>query len=314
MTTTCISLKNLTSLIVVVSTLAEVSVGAESHVFVNSLGMKLKLIPAGEFLMGSPTSDSEAHHDELPQHRVRISRSLFLGAFEVTRGQFAAYVGATGARTEAETNGKGGWGADANGKFVQALRFTWRNPGYAQADDHPVVVVSWNDVVAFCQWLSQREGRAYRLPTEAEWEFACRAGTLTKFEYGADAEELAMAGNVADQLLEDRFPDRPAINARDGYVFTAPVGQFRPNAFGLYDMHGNVGEWCQDIYDPKAYADRSGTTVDPLVLMGSPDRVGRGGCWYYTARYCRSARRNRDAQADGAPHRGFRVALTAPST
>ena len=118
-----------------------------------------------------------------------------------------------------------------------------------------MVNVSWNDAVAFCKWLSKKEGKTYRLPTEAEWEYACRAGTTTRYYSGDDPETLAKVGNVADAAFKAKFPDwEYTIKANDGYVFTAPVGKFKPNAFGLYDMHGNAWQWCADWYGEEYYA------------------------------------------------------------
>ena len=115
--------------------------------------------------------------------------------------------------------------------------------------------MSWNDAVAFCKWLSKKEGKTYRLPTEAEWEYACRAGTTTRYYSGDDPETLAKVGNVADATFKAKFPDwKCTIKASDGYVFTAPVGKFKPNAFGLYDMHGNAWQWCADWYGEEYYA------------------------------------------------------------
>jgi formylglycine-generating enzyme required for sulfatase activity len=209
------------------------------------LDMKLKLIPAGEFLMGSPESDKDAQIEEKPQHRVRITQPFYLGIYQVTRGQFRRFVDTAGYHTEAEKDGNGGWSWDPARKWwVQDPKITWRSPDFDQTDDHPVVTVSWNDASAFCDWLSQKEGQKYRLPTEAEWEYACRAGTRTRYYSGDDPESLVAMGNVADATAKATFPDWPTIGGHDGYVYTAPVGQFRPNDFGLYDMHGNVWEWC----------------------------------------------------------------------
>ena len=117
-----------------------------------------------------------------------------------------------------------------------------------------MVNVSWNDAVAFCKWLSRKEGKSYRLPTEAEWEYACRAGTTTRYHSGDDPETLAKVANVADATAKAKFPAwKWTIKASDGYVFTAPVGQFKPNAFGLYDMHGNARQWCADWYGGDYY-------------------------------------------------------------
>ena len=129
-----------------------------------------------------------------------------------------------------------------------------------------MVNVSWNDAVAFCKWLSKKEGKTYRLPTEAEWEYACRAGTTTRYYSGDDPETLAKVGNVADAALKAKFPDwKYTIKANDGYVFTAPVGKFKPNAFGLYDMHGNAWQWCADWYGADYYA------TSPLDDPTGPD-------------------------------------------
>ena len=141
----------------------------------NSLGMQLVLIPPGVFWMGSSQSDSYRKDDELPQHRVRITRPFYFGMCEVTVGEFRRFVEAKAYQTDAERDGQGGFGWDGKA-FVQKPAYTWLNAGFPQTDDHPVVNVSWNDAVAFCQWLAQEEKRAYRLPTEAEWEYACRAG------------------------------------------------------------------------------------------------------------------------------------------
>ena len=146
----------------------------------NSIGMKLVLIPAGEFLMGSPDGDKRAPANEKPQHSVRITRPFYLGATEVTRGQFRRFVDDTGYRTEAEQDGKGaaGWNKEANRWESNNPKFTWLNPGnFGQTDEHPVVDVSWKDAVAFADWLGRKERQTYRLPTEAEWEYACRAGS-----------------------------------------------------------------------------------------------------------------------------------------
>ena len=194
------------------------------------------------------TSDPDAEDDEVvvkdgkkQKHRVRITRPFYLGVTEVTRGQFRAFVDETGYKTEAEKDGKGGYGWDEEKKeFRQDAKFTWLNAGFEQTDEHPVVNVSWNDAVAFCEWLKSKEGQAYRLPTEAEWEYACRAGTTTRYFSGDDPETLATVGNVADGTAKAKYPAGLRIAASDGYVYTAPVARFQANAFSLYDTHGNV--------------------------------------------------------------------------
>jgi formylglycine-generating enzyme len=291
----------------------------------NSIGMKLVLIPAGEFMMGSGESAeataayfknkysmemkaAEGFNKEHPQHRVRISKPFYLGTYHVTRSQFRQFVSDSGYRTDAEKDGKGGYGYNGK-KYEQKPEYTWRNAGFEQTDEHPVVNVSWNDATAFCQWLSRKEGKTYRLPTEAEWEYACRAGTTTRWWCGDDAEGLSQVANVADATAKAKFPDREyTIRASDGYVFTSPVGSFRANAFGLYDMHGNVMQWCADWYDEEYYS-RS-PADDPTGPNSDSFRVLRGGSWNYWAFVARSADRFMSPPGAQDNDAGFRIART----
>jgi formylglycine-generating enzyme required for sulfatase activity len=290
----------------------------------NSIGMKLTRIPAGEFLMGSGESADETAAffqktygwtvkgyyigDDRPQHRVRITRPFYLGTYHVTRGQFRRFVEEAGYKTDAEKDPKGGRGMRGT-KAEYSPEFNWRNTGFPQTDEHPVVIVSWNDAVAFCQWLSRKEGKTYRLPTEAEWEYACRAGTTTRYSSGDDPETLVQVANVADATFAEKFSDSSYhIRARDGYLFTAPVGQFRPNAFGLYDMHGNASQWCADRYGANYYA--ASPVADPAGPDSGNVRVIRGGSWGVWPVGARSADRKRDAPDDRMAGMGFRVART----
>jgi formylglycine-generating enzyme required for sulfatase activity len=284
----------------------------------NSIGMVLVPIPAGEFMMGSRLSAADVakrfevpaklFEDEHPRHRVTLTKPFYLGATEVTKGQFRQFVLAENYRTEAETDGKGGFGfnsATGNPEGPDP-KYTWKTSGFAQTADHPVVNVSWNDAQAFCKWLSAKEGVTYRLPTEAEWEYACRAGTTSLYHNGDDPEGLVSVGNVLDasakaQLTE--YPDLPYLSANDGYAFTAPVGRFRANPWGLYDLHGNVFEWCQDWYG--SYT--SGDTADPAGPDSGSHRVGRGGSWNDVAWYCRSAYRSGYTPSGRSDGLGFRV-------
>ena len=291
----------------------------------NSIGMKLKLIPAGEFLMGSAKSPQEILRmfdlresfpvnfaNEHPQHKVRITKPFYFGVHEVTVGQFRQFVEATDYKTDAEKDGRGGSGwNESKGKYEhQDPKYTWRNAGFAQTDAHPVVNVSWNDAVAFCQWLSGTEGKTYRLPTEAEWEYACRAGATTLYHHGDDPEGLARVGNVLDATAKKKLTNYQSwryIEADDGHVFTAPVGGFRPNGFGLCDMHGNVSEWCADWHDSDYYA--NSPPSDPPGPERAASRVTRGSAgWPYDASCCRSAIRGRCRPQDRGSPLGFRVA------
>jgi formylglycine-generating enzyme required for sulfatase activity len=301
--------------------------------------MTLTLIQAGDFMMGStlgqveanlrqfPTAKKEAFDNEQPQHRVQITRPFYLGTTEVTVGQFRKVVESAGYKTEAERDGYGGFGwNEAAGKFeVRDPKYTWRFTGFEQTDEHPVVNVSWNDAINYCNELSKLEGlepyyevsgdrvsirggAGYRLPTEAEWEYACRAGTTTRYWSGDDPETLAVE-NVADATLKAKgstFADWKAITGRDGYVFTAPVGRSKANSFGLYDMHGNVWEWCGDGYKPDYY--KGSPADDPRGPVGSSLRVYRGGGWDSDPRLARSAYRDGDTPAVRVSSLGFRLA------
>lgn len=299
-------------LLVAVSAVAPAGVAARAGsgpVVENSIGMTFVPIPPGTFTMGSPAEEPRRERQETA-HEVTISSGFLLGRHEVTVGQFKRFVRDTGHRTDAERDGKGAYGIDAAGKIGDMEpQFTWRSPGFEQADDHPVVDVTWNDAQAFCAWLGGREGRRYRLPTEAEWEYACRAGTRSPYQHGDDPEGLAERGNIADATARSRYPAWTiGIRAADGHVCTAPVGSFKPNAFGLFDMHGNVWEWCADHYVPGSYT--ADPQTDPTGPATGNDRVQRGGGWSSDSPKGRSAARvGRDATGYRGGYLGFRVVL-----
>jgi formylglycine-generating enzyme required for sulfatase activity len=273
----------------------------------NSLGMKLVLVPAGTCTMGSPPGQAGRSEWE-EEHEVEVTRPLYMGAHEVTIGQYRRFVAATGYRTDAEKNGKGGFGYDPEtGKLEVDPRFSWRHPGWEVTDEHPAVNLSWQDCKAFCDWLAKKEGKAYRLPTEAEWEYACRAGTTTRYSSGDDPETLARVGNVADASAAKLFPQWQTLRADDHFAFTAPVGSFRPNAFGLYDMHGNALEWCEDwlwYVNPEQRKDPQGAPFGVL-------RVQRGGSWADFPYQSTSARRSGLGPDNYCISSGFRVVMPA---
>jgi formylglycine-generating enzyme len=290
---------------------------------VGNQGIEMVLIPSGEFMMGSSDAErtkfikefelkDDVFDDEKPQHRVRITKPIWVSAHEVTVGQFREFVDDTQYKTDAEKNGGSRYWDPEDGEFKGPdPSKTWRDPGFPgfkQTDDHPVTCVSWNDAQAFCKWLSTREGQNYRLLTEAEWEYACRAGTNTAFCSGDDGDSIGQYGNIADKSFEAKYPKWRAINADDGFVFTSPVGRYRSNAFGLYDMHGNVYEWCSDYYDAGAYA--TSRSDDPVGPKTSEYRVLRGGSWYNDSRYSRSAYRSRNPPDIRNYIVGFRLSRT----
>jgi len=242
--------------------------------------LKLVQIPAGKFMMGSPKDEKDRQDNEglppgkwvngNPQIEVTISKPFYLGVTHVTVGQYAQFMKDTGQKHE--------------------------EPGFKQTGDHPVVNVSWDDAQAFCQWLSKKSGKTVVLPTEAQWEYACRAGTKTRFSFGDKDDDLGdyawYAGNSMDK-------DK-------GAQMTHPVAQKKPNAWGLYDMHGNAWQWCSDYY-----AEYTGVGTDPTGPKDGGLRVLRGGSWYYIPWGCRSAFRGRGGPDDRGGGLGFRVAVVA---
>ena len=226
---------------------------------VNRLGMTFVRVPAGQFLMGAPDEDTSARADERPRHLVRITKAFELGTTEVTVGQFRAFVTATGYETDAEAGRIEAVFGDANQRKQRAMRYSWRDPGLGrrQGDDEPVVQVTWNDAAEFCRWLSTQDGRTCRLPTEAEWEYACRAGCSALWFCGDDVEVVQRYAWLQDDVGGT----------------THPVGTKLPNAFGLFDMHGNVWEWCLDHYGPYPSKPRD----DPNGPDRGKKRILRGG-------------------------------------
>jgi formylglycine-generating enzyme required for sulfatase activity len=287
----------------------------------DSCGIRLVRIPAGAFRMGGHESAAQlvaafaAHHrpaayfrDEYPQRRVEITRPFWLGAYEVTVGQFRRFAERSGYRTEAETDGTGAWGFNRAAGRCEGRRkpYSWRNPGFAQTDDHPVLNVTWNDAQAFCRWLSAQEGHRYRLPTEAEWEYACRAGTTTRYHCGNDPDVLPTLAVVLDGRGRTAFPhvDETPLSP-DLQSLTRPVGRFPPNRWGLYDMHGNVWEWCADWYGEDYYA--HAPSADPQGPASGQQRVRRGGAWNSFPLWARASFRNWNTPQSRCVNLGFRV-------
>lgn len=297
----------------------------QPHEIANSVGMRLIKIPAGEFLMGGQESAEdlvkafpaygrkpEGFGDEYPRHRVRITKPFYLGKYEVTIGDFSKFVTETQYKTEAERDGTGGWGYNPKIGHCEGrkLQYNWRNAGFPQTNDHPVLNVTWNDAVAFCQWLSRKEGKTYRLPTEAEWEYACRAGTTTRYSYGDDPAEMVKLAKTTSDKGWTSFPavQNIPVSAEGSGQFTVPVGSFPPNRFGLYDIHGNVWEWCADWYG-KDYYSRS-PVDDPQGPDSGQRRIRRGGAWNSFPLWPRCSFRNWNRPDSRCVNLGFRVAMS----
>jgi formylglycine-generating enzyme required for sulfatase activity len=277
-----------------------------SAVLVNSLSQTLVFVVPGAFRMGCDPGEDGADICG-PQHSVQLSHGFYMGRVEVTRGQFAAFVGAAGYLTTAE---RAGWalGLDESGRWQRVAGLSWRNPGFTQTDSHPVVCVSADDAEAFCLWIGGREGRRYRLPTEAEWEYACRAGGLTAWSWGDSPTAGEPRCNGADDSWAQRFPGYDAFDWNDGHGFTSPVAAFTANDWGLFDMHGNAQEWCQDIYAPYSGED----AVDPVgaaLESSGASRVLRGGSFASLPNGCRAAQRDAAPADASLVTTGFRVVM-----
>jgi formylglycine-generating enzyme required for sulfatase activity len=229
----------------------------------NTVGMELVLIPPGKFMMGSPASEKDRRDNE-EQVAVTLTKVFYIGKEEVTQGQWRTVMGTT--------PGKG-------------------KEHVGNGDNFPVTYVNWDDAQEFCKKLSEKESAKYRLPTEAEWEYACRAGTTTRFCYGDDDAKLG----------EYAWYSKNAGGGAEQYAHE--VGLTQPNPFELHDMHGNIREWCEDVY-----AEKLPGGTDPLVSTEGPARVYRGGGWSFQAKYSRSASRSYLSTAIPRNyHNGFRV-------
>lgn len=249
----------------------------------NSIGMELVLIPAGEFLMGSPPTEL-GHQEEELQHRVRISKPFHMGVYEVTQEQYERVMGKNPSAHSATGSQKD------RVEGLDTRRF-------------PVDLVSWNDAVEFCRRLSElpeekAAGRKYRLPTEAEWEYACRAGTQTPFHFGN-----SMTGNDAN--CDGTYPYGAAGEKSPFLGRTTTVGSYKPNTFGLYDMHGNVWELCADWHAGDYFA--HSPEVDPAGPDSGQRKIVRGGRCHDAPIMCRSSARRPSHPRTGSGWNGFRV-------
>lgn len=259
---------------------------------------ELVIIPAGSFLMGSPPDEAERRDVEDPQHQVTFEKRLALGRHAVTVGEYRRFVAATG------HDHNGGMYIWTGGEWKQDPRKNWEHPGFAQDERHPVVGVSWRDATAYVDWLSGELREVYRLPTEAEWEYACRADTATPFSFGAtiSPDQANYDGNYAyGKGGKGQFREK-----------TVAVGSLPANPWGLHEMHGNVWEWIEDIWHDKhagAPVDGSAWT-DGEGKISNRNRVVRGGSWFNYPRLCRSAYRYWLGPAIRHVSLGFRLART----
>ncbi|MCG6157247.1 formylglycine-generating enzyme family protein [Rubinisphaera margarita] len=274
----------------------------------NSLGMQMTVIPSGTFTMGAREEEFTSKDRERPRHSVTLTQPFLMAAHETTLGQFRQFVAEANYRLDPTRVEVKTIEAEARrGEWIENPEVPWEQPGFLQDDTHPVVNVSWIDAMAFCEWLSNRENRRYRLPTEAEWEFACRAGTDSMFYTGEGLWSFKPMDNHADQSLHPDMvghaPDASPWN--DGFPNTAPVGSFPPNPFGICDMHGNIREWCFDWFSEKTYT--AEPRIDPVGPPSGNQRSLRGGNWGSNEYYCRSGKRMGRSPFARNIRDGFRV-------
>ena len=269
---------------------------------------EMVVIPAGRFVMGTGADEEAREHlaesfryRSQPPRSVRVQR-FSAAKFELTRGQYRAFSEATGRGS----NGCFVW----NGAEFEIDKIKhWRNTGYAQSDTHPVACVSWEDASAYVNWLSQKTAKRYRLLSEAEWEYAARAGTVSTRFWGDDGDRACDYGNGADRAAARQAPAArlwESANCDDRHAYTAPVGSYRANAFGLHDMLGNVGEWTQDCWN----ANYNGAPVDGGAWTSGDCsmRAVRGGAWDDAPTGLRAAYRVGSPTIIRLYSRGFRVA------
>jgi len=258
---------------------------------------EMAVVPAGTFMLGSPAHEPGRRDDEGPQRRVSIAEPLAVGRYEISRAEYEAFLRATarpvgvGCLTDRVTRGT--WTMDS----VSTLR----DPNFRQDGDHPVVCISWEDAQAYVAWLNRLvPGAGYRLLTEVEWEYAARAGSAAAYPWGADANRGCAFANGVDRTVLPSYPAWVALGCDDGALNTAPVGTYRPNAFGLHDMIGNVAEWVEDC---------STTSYSEAAPAGACDRrIVRGGSWGSTAPNLRTADRFRQPPGHRDDSIGIRVA------
>lgn len=266
-------------------------------------------LPGGSFQMGSSPEEiawatalgtKQILRDEQRAHQVEVPR-FSISITEITRDQFDAFMRAT-------RYGGGGPCADAHGRLFGSTDGDWRAPGFEQDGNHPIVCVSWDDATAYARWLSKTTGKAYRLPREDEWEYAARAGSTAGRHWGWNNADACRYANVNDTTAGAALQRsaKTVFPCTDGYVYTAPVGRFQSNGFGLYDMMGNVWEWTDGCPD----SDAGPPAFKPALASGACLRIIRGGSWYDAPWAIRSATRLAGPGDTRSRNMGFRVVRT----
>lgn len=259
--------------------------GGQQEIWDDVAAPHLTVIPAGEFTMGSPTSEPGREDRENPRHRVRIAYPLAVSITPVTVMEFAMFVAETGYESERRCQ------TFIDDKWDNMLGCSWRNPGFKQTDDSPVVTINWHDAQAYLGWLSKRTGKRYRMLSEAEYEYAARAGTTTAYWWGDDAVEACKHANGADldAKAQPNFGEWRVNDCHDGFVHTAPVTAFKANPFELLGMTGNTWSWVADCWNDSYY--NAPADGSPNLAGICTQRMVRGGAWAEQPQVLRSAKR-----------------------
>ena len=258
-----------------------------------NINVELVWVAPGTFIQGSPETELGREPDEI-QHRVTISKGFYIGKYPITIEQFQSFVNQTRYKTEAERGTSGGFGWNGQ-DLVQSPEFDWRNPGYPSSKSHPVTIITLEDAQAFCKWLSSKSKMKVQLPTESQWEFACRAGS----------GERTYAGDTDEHIDEIAWTKVNALGAQS-------VGGKRPNSLGIFDMCGNVSEWCLDIYGKYPATNQTDPVATVPDAGEKPRNVLRGGSWNRDRRRARSAARFRSDPKSRNADIGFRVVVMRP--
>jgi formylglycine-generating enzyme required for sulfatase activity len=270
------------------------------------------IVPAGSVSIGSSSDAFDRKSNERPRQRATVAAPFALAEAEITRAQFAEFLrnskyspGRNDSLGKLAPEGCNYW----NGSYSFVSAHDWRNPGFAQRDDEPVLCVSFDDAAAYATWLTVRTGRKYRIPSSVEFEYAARAASDAAWYWGNNSEEACKYANIGDRTLKSRWPQRQEFNCDDGFENTAPVKRFAPNAFGLYDMVGNAWEWTADCWhDDLASAPLDGRA---WLAEGGGDcafRTPMGGAWISGPGWSRIAVRSKDPIGYRSFMLGFRVA------
>lgn len=264
---------------------------------------EMVVIPKGSLKMGSPDTEDGRNDNESPEHQVVLA-SFAVGKHEVTRAQFAAFVKQAKYIPAAQCK------LLVDGKFEESTA-GWLLPGFPQTDKHPVVCINWDDAKAYAIWISKKTGKSYRLPTEAEWEYAARGSSISARYWGDNPDQSCAYANSADMTAQEKIQGTVSWvvhNCTDGFAYTSPVGKFKANGFGLFDMLGNVLEWTEDVY-AENYPN---STPESKPQEGTVRRVLRGGSWYDAPRFVRSAARDKAEPTSRYANFGFRLARSLP--